>query len=183
MESYSSNPNPIENRDHDYLEVAISKATGYVKVHGRGSFKISSSLKDFVNHLLDNNGKDLVVDVCDCLGMDSTFMGVMAGISQRLKREAHGTVTLLGASPKIVKLLSTLGLSRLVTFQDAHTDAGRADAKPDLAPLEKKNETPLESAETMLEAHEKLVEIEEDNTLRFQDVLEYLKEDIRRQGG
>ncbi len=178
MDSFSSNASPIENRDHDNLEVAISESTGYVNVHGRGSFKVSSSLKGFVNRLLDGNGRDLVVNVSDCQGMDSTFMGVLAGISQRLKKEAQGSVTLLGASPKIVKLLSTLGLSRMVIFREV------ADARtPELSPLEKKPETPLEAAETMLAAHEKLVEIEDENTLRFQDVLEYLREDIRRQGG
>jgi len=148
-----------------------------VKVHGRGSFKVSSSLKDFVNRLLDVGGKDLVVNVSDCLGMDSTFMGVLAGISQRLKRESQGTVTLVGASAKIKKLLSTLGLSRMVTFAEL-TEA----PAPELTPLERNPETPLQSAKTMLEAHEKLVEIQDENTLRFQDVLEYLREDIRRQG-
>ena len=73
--------------------------------------------------------------------------------------------------------MKTLGLSQLVEIQE---DPPETETQ-DLTGLKRVKETPLDSANTMLEAHEKLVEIDEDNRLRFQDVLEYLREDIQRQ--
>lgn len=160
----------------DQIQVAVGDDTGYAKVTGRGSYKVSGSMKTFAGRLMDMGKTRLVVDLRDCVGMDSTFMGVLAGISQRLRKESGGTVVVAGVSEKIANLMDTLGLSRMVevTHRSLAEDAGT------FTPLETPAESPLESAETMLEAHENLVEIHEDNSLRFQDVLDYLREDIHR---
>lgn len=173
------NPTPTPpggRHDEDQLRVATTDDTGYVKVFGRGSFKVSAALKQFAGRILDLGGSTLLVDLHDCIGMDSTFMGVLAGISQRLKRENAGQVVVTGASAKIVNLMTTLGLSRLVTILERDVE----DLPARLEALERSNESPLQSAETMLDAHQNLVEIQEDNALRFQDVLDYLHEDIQR---
>jgi anti-anti-sigma factor len=167
------------SQDGDIIQVAVSGETGYVKVHGRGSFKVSTSLKNFAARLQDGGGNQLIVDLEDCIGMDSTFMGVLAGISQRLKKESGGRVSVCGVSEKIKNLMTTLGLSRLVHILDSE-DKGSV---PGYTELSREGETTLQSAETMLEAHENLVGIHKDNSLRFQDVLEYLREDIQRQQG
>jgi hypothetical protein len=81
-----------------------------------------------------------------------------------------------GVSEKIVALMTTLGLSRLVTILDRSDE----DLPGRLQALEQSAESPLQSAETMLEAHQTLADLGHENALRFQDVLEYLREDIQR---
>ena len=156
--------------------MASISGTGYVKVFNRGSFKVSGALKQFADRILDGGGKTIWLDLHECIGMDSTFMGVVAGISQRFRKDVGGHVVMSGVSDKLVKLMTTLGLSRLVTILDGE----EADAPGRLEELAQSSESPLQSAETMLEAHQNLVNIQEDNALRFQDVLEYLQEDIQR---
>lgn len=155
----------------------MKDGTGYAVVQGRGSFKVSASVKEFGTALLERGVHRLVLDLEDCIGMDSTFMGVTAGLCARFHREAGGKVQVVNASEKIVKLMSTLGLDRLLDWDEVSVPSG-VEGMED---LRVEAQTPLESAETMLEAHENLVEVHEDNALRFQDVLDYLREDIRRQ--
>jgi anti-sigma B factor antagonist len=161
----------------DRILVTVDDAYALARVLGRGSYKVSRSLKEFASRVMDSGNAVFLVDLQHCVGMDSTFMGVLAGLSQRQQKENGRKVILTGVSEKLVNLMKTLGLSQLVEIQE---DPPETETQ-DLTELKRVKETPLDSANTMLEAHEKLVEIDEDNRLRFQDVLEYLREDIQRQ--
>jgi anti-sigma B factor antagonist len=172
--------NETENL-RDRIQVAVHNQTGYALVQGRGSFKVSASVKDFGNALLENGVHHMVLDLRDCVGMDSTFMGVLAGLCTRFHRVEDGKVQVCHASDKINRLMSTLGLDRLLDDGDASLPEALENNPGELTELDVANQTPLASAETMLEAHENLVDVHSDNALRFQDVLDYLREDIRRQ--
>ncbi len=170
----SETPDP-SHAPQDRIVVAVDGDTGYVRVEGRGSFKVSATVKDFCRRVQEQDGKHLVVNLEKCVGMDSTFMGVLAGISQKLKKEG-GSLRMTHVSEKLKGLMTTLGLIRLVTVVE--------DPEPAPEATEELKATPqgaLASAQEMLEAHETLVDIQEDNKLRFQDVLDYLREDIQRQ--
>jgi anti-anti-sigma regulatory factor len=164
---------------NEKIQVAVQDGVGYARVLGRGSFKISASLKEFGATLLLDGHNRLIIDLRECIGMDPTFMGMLAGLSQRFRKDHNGSIAMTHVSPKIHGLMSTLGLIRMVeivTEAAPMPDAGLRD-------LAHTPQSALESAQTMLEAHEKLVEIKDDNRLRFQDVLDYLREDIQRQRG
>jgi len=164
----------------DKIQVAIFEGVGMARVQGRGSFKVSASVKDFGNSLLRAGIPTLLVDLRDCVGLDSTFMGVLAGLAVRFRKEIQGRVILANVSPKIQRLVATLGLDRLVDVRasEAVPSGGDAPVFEELAPVE---ETPLETARTMLDAHEDLVKAIPENQPRFQDVVDFLREDIRRQ--
>ncbi|MGA0369187.1 MAG: STAS domain-containing protein [Kiritimatiellia bacterium] len=174
LSSSSQDASPPDDR----ILVSVDRAYALARVFGRGSFKVSRSLKDFAAKVMDAGNPVLVLDLQNCVGMDSTFMGVLAGISQRQQKENGRKVMLCGVSDKLVNLMRTLGLTQLVEIQEEVPETETSE----FAELQRNGETPLDSAHTMLEAHEKLVEIEEENRIRFQDVLEYLREDIQRKG-
>ncbi|MDF3127737.1 STAS domain-containing protein [Kiritimatiellaeota bacterium B1221] len=161
----------------DRVLVTVDDAYALARIVGRGSYKVSKSLKEFAASVIDSGHPVFVLDLKYCVGMDSTFMGVLAGISQRQQKELGKKIILCSVSDKLINLMKTLGLNQLVDIQEELPD----QAPQDLSELDRGNETPLDSAHTMLEAHEKLVEIDDDNQLRFQDVLDYLREDIKRQ--
>lgn len=160
----------------DRILVTVDDAYALARVIGRGSFKVSRSLKEFAARVLDTGNPVFLLDLQHCIGMDSTFMGVLAGISQRQYKECGRKLILCGVSDKLISLMNTLGLNHLVEIQEDIP----GETNQDFSELEDACETPLDSANTMLEAHEKLVEINGDNRLRFQDVLDYLREDIKR---
>jgi anti-anti-sigma factor len=174
-------PEPASNADR--LLVTIRPPHAIIRVIGRGSFKNSTALKDFSSHAVEQGILVLILDMAACAGMDSTFMGVLAGLALRLEKNG-GSVELANLNERMTALIATLGLDLVVR---AHPPGG---APPELAPLLeaetdqasiREAEFPhARTAETMLEAHETLVRISPDNLPKFRDVIEYLREDVQK---
>lgn len=166
-------------QSEDDLQAAIIGQTLFVRVQGRGSFRIAAPLKQFVQKTCSQKPITIVaIDVKDCIGMDSTFMGVLAGLSGRLKKSQQ-TLELLNVSDKNQNLLSTLGVDQVL---DLHND-NHGHEIPNPEPVEMLTEDPpskKEIAETALHAHKELVEINEENRPRFKSVIEFLKDDVDR---
>lgn len=169
---------PNTEQVNDDLYVAITDEKIFVRVTGRGSFKISATLKQFIAEVTSKQPiSEVVLDLADCIGMDSTFMGVLAGLSGRLKQSGQ-TLELINLSEKNAQLLATLGVDQVV----AHYSHSHGHQTPDqkVASLSTASATKKALAETALQAHQTLVEISEENRPRFKRVIEYLKADVDR---
>ena len=175
---------PDPEADASALRVAICGSTALVCVRGRGSFKMGPALKQFGAAAIEQGCQDLMLDMDGCLSMDSTFMGVLAGLALKLKSEDRGGVVVMNLSAKTLDLLQTLGLDRLLEVYEAgavpeglrkHLDCIVNTAALDVSEVEKRV-----SLETMLAAHEDLVRASPGNLPKFQNVLDYLGEDLRK---
>ncbi len=169
----------------DQLLVGISGEIAFIRVLGRGSFKISTALKEFSAAAIDTGCTSLVLDMAECVGMDSTFMGVLAGLAFRLKQKsAAGRITMVNLSVRTRGLLTTLGLDQVI-------DPHMAGATPEnlqpyfqstasrMTALDTRENSTRVTAETMLEAHENLVKLSPENLPKFKDVLAFLREDLK----
>lgn len=165
-------------QSNDDLQAAISGDTLFIRVTGRGSFKVSSTLKQFISDVAARQTVEtVVVDLAECIGMDSTFMGVLAGLSGRLKQN-HQVLELIHLSKKNEHLLATLGVDRVIAHY-SH-DHGHDVPAANTQSLPATQATKKDLAETALHAHEQLVELNEENRPRFKRVIEYLKADVDR---
>jgi anti-anti-sigma regulatory factor len=167
--------------NNDNLTAAFIDDIAVLRVEGRGSFKISPPMKQFIHQVINNQSAGrIVVDMSDCTGMDSTFMGVVAGISCLIKSKPAFKFKLINLSEKNQKLLITLGVDRVVDYSltdDSEelkncTICGGKELISDFSDK-------LEAAKTTLEAHEALVEINPENYNKFKSVLEFLQDDVR----
>ena len=158
----------------DSIEVAVDLKEAHVRVHGKGSFKNSPALKQFGVAMMERGCRLLVIEMDDCVGMDSTFMGVLAGLAI-FYRKSDGDVSLRNLSAKNRNLVDTLGLSHLIRVEEgASLDSRRKTDRLDTVADRKA------IAETMLEAHETLTSAAPGNVVKFKDVLAYLREDVAR---
>lgn len=170
-----------EDKSGEQLQVAIQDDVAYVRLRDRGSFKISKTMKQFGVSVIDQNIRTIVVDMSECVSMDSTFMGVIAGLAFRLKKK-QGRMHLVNLSSRTRGLLSTLGLDQLVETSMAGATSLEfervfaSDSK--MQELASDHGSQHETAEMMLEAHEDLVRASPENRPRFKDVLTFLREDI-----
>ncbi len=166
---------------NDDLQAAIVGDKIFIKVTGRGSFKISSTLKQFIADVLSKQPVSVVaLDMAGCIGMDSTFMGVLAGLTGRLKQSGQ-TLELINLSEKNAYLLATLGVDKVIAH---YTHSHGYELPPQTAgSLSTASATKKELAETALQAHQTLVELHEENRPRFKRVIEYLKVDVDRLNG
>jgi anti-sigma B factor antagonist len=163
---------------HDDLQAAIDGDTIFVRVIGRGSFKISATLKQFLMDIpVKHSVRLIVLDLAECIGMDSTFMGVLAGISGRLKENGQ-RLELINLSEKNAKLLGTLGVDQVIAhYSHSHGHEVPSESAETL-PTEKASKKEL--AETALNAHKDLVKLSAENHPRFKRVIEYLEADVDR---
>jgi anti-sigma B factor antagonist len=135
-------------------------------------------LKQFIAEITSKQIVSAVVlDLSECIGMDSTFMGVLAGLSGRLKQNGQA-LELINLSKKNTELLATLGVDQVI----AHYSHNHGHELPDqpAQSLPTASASKKDLAETALQAHETLVELSEENRPRFKRVIEYLKADVDR---
>jgi hypothetical protein len=112
--------------------------------------------------------------------MDSTFLGVLAGVALELRKKSpDGSLVLARVGQRNLELIRNLGLHRLLTL-----DTGQATAPANLDncrdALNCQTHTELENARLVLEAHENLVAADEANRTKFQDVLAFLRNRVEQ---
>ncbi|YCM44883.1 STAS domain-containing protein [Verrucomicrobiaceae bacterium 227] len=149
----------------------------WIRVEGRGTFQISPPIKDLVEKEMSSGRSQFVIDLQDCPGMDSTFMGMMAGIGMRLRKRGSGQLSIVGTSEKSRDSLEELGLSYLMEIEPGegpwmdHIE----EIRKSLCPLGEGAVSGKE--EHILECHENLCDADDSNTERFKTVLEVMGSD------
>ncbi len=176
---------PSEERQDDAILVAVQGACALVRVCGRGSFKNAPALKRFGISALEQGCRRIILDMAECTGMDSTFMGVLAGMSVRLRETTNGgRLAAVNLNAKTESLLDTLGLTRLMeTYLVGASPDSLRDCAGNALPLDHLDTGDTgrkELVETMLGAHQELSGLTADNRIRFKDVLTYLEQDLKQ---
>lgn len=122
----------------------------------------------------------LVMDLEVCTGMDSTFMGTLAGLANRLS-EKGGALEVAGADDKSRRSLEDLGLDFLMAINpEKAVWKGLEEKARDLL----KDKVAGVRAGTVLhtrhilEAHEILSDTSEGNRLKFSGVVSLLEEEL-----
>ncbi len=162
-----------ENDKPVYLVDAHSDPV-VVRVDGRACFQNSASLKEFISGMIKQGKTRFVLDLQHCASMDSTFLGVLAGAALQLRKATgnQGSFVLARVGRRNLELLRNMGLHRIMTVDsgDFRMNFDKCDEK---LPPEKLSE--LENARMILGAHKNLVEADEKNRRKFQDVLDFMK--------
>lgn len=159
------------------IRVGIAQGAVWVRVEGKGNFQNSTALKDFAREMLARGHSRFVFDLLSCPMMDSTFMGTLAGIALKLQAQSsEGKVEVVNLNDRTRSLLSNLGLDQLLDLQAT----GQVGVEVSLASdaLLLKKEDKKEQAQTMLDAHQAVVDANPLNEAKFKDVLEYLRQDL-----
>lgn len=150
-----------------------------VRIDGRASFQNSGCLRDFIHEMLQRGKARFVLDFQHCAGMDSTFLGVLAGAALELRKVApNGSLVVARPGPRNLELIRNLGLHRLLTLDAGESSPPATDNCR--TALECKSRTEIETARLVLEAHENLVNVEPANRTKFQDVLTFLRNRVEQ---
>ena len=149
--------------------------TVWLKVNGRGTFQNSPAVKEFVKQMIQRGNRDFVIDLGACELMDSTFMGTLAGVALRLREIGQGQLKTVNVNPRNASLLENLGLDQLFSVETG---------SPSDAPTRLTKTAPVQdqdAKETVLEAHEALIEADADNEVKFRDVVDYLRQELAQE--
>jgi len=156
----------------------------WIRIDGKGSFEISGQLRDFVMRKIGTGSAQFVIDLDRCTGMDSTFMGTLLGISKEVARTTSGLLDVVNANGRNVQLLKNLGLTSILSVDEKaerwiteRQQLGQELSACDSVKLDKQA-----TANIMLEAHEALAGAQPENAARFEDVIHFLKKDLKVNG-
>jgi anti-sigma B factor antagonist len=164
--------------------VAVVENTAFVKLPGRANFATSVDFKTLINELRTRDVTRFVLDLGECVTMDSTFLGVLAGLALRNSdgkevgpdgQKLH--LNLLNPNPRVADLLDNLGVVHL--FNVIHQE-NPCTTLFEPVTSERPEPTKEEISRNCLEAHELLMKINPDNIPKFKDVTRFLAEDLRK---
>jgi len=152
-----------------------------IRIIGRANFTSSVDFKTLVNELRERGCQCLALDLCECVLMDSTFLGVLAGFGLKLSTgdgdQAQPGINLLNPSARITELLETLGVLHLFKLTQGPLPLPeQAEPRPH-APV---SPTKAKVTRTYIEAHHTLMDISPANAAKFKDVTQFLAEGLKK---
>ncbi|MGY8652144.1 MAG: STAS domain-containing protein [Verrucomicrobiia bacterium] len=170
------------NTPANEISVAIIDGAACVRICGRANFNSSHDFRRLISELQKSGHNRFRMDLCDCLIMDSTFLGVLARLAldagDAAETEAVKAFELISPSERVAGLLDNLGVLELFEVTEGQ---GFADAGLESAPAGPKP-TRTEASKNSLAAHETLIEVNPANEAKFKDVIKFLAEDLAESG-
>ena len=162
--------------------ISVGRGNGdvHVRVAGRGTFQNGQPLRQYAVEMIGQGARQFIVDLGQCEGMDSTFLGVLAGIGLQLREPpTQGQLRLANVSPRNLELLQTLGLDRLFEIGPVLSPepAGLVlQQLPDPAVSQfPAAPTKDDAADLLLTALENLIRADQRNQTKFKDLTTVLR--------
>jgi anti-sigma B factor antagonist len=144
-----------------------------VRINGRANYLNSGPLRDFFSIMLAQGKTRIAVDFRNCLSVDSTFLGIVAGAALELAELEHaGEMILSSLGTRNMELVKNLGLSRIATIVDSLEIETGVDVEKS---LDADRIDKDERVRMIVEAHKKLIKCDESNAERFQDVITFMQ--------
>ena len=152
--------------------VAHKPAAFKLKIIGRATFAVSPTLRQLVQEIEDDpDKKDVSIDLTECTGMDSTFMGILAMLALKLRKN-NITIKIVNAGQNKA-LLNGLGLKKLFNYVEEESTGNNWKKTGSTPPLHDK-------AETVLQAHKVLMEADEGNIEKFHTVVDMMEKELQK---
>jgi len=138
-------------------------------------------MKAFGDERIGSGERCLVVDLGACTGMDSTFMGTLAGMAARLSAQDGGMLQIADSGSRNRRSLEDLGLDFLMEIDPptalwrGNVDSIRGKLAPPVRPSVPGS---VQRAQHVLEAHQILSGANERNAQEFSNVLKMLENEL-----
>lgn len=163
--------------NNEQLLYGYENSSFFIKAVGHITASFCPTIKEKVQEILDKGQtiESVVIDLSECTYMDSTFMGLILTFHKNLKEKFGKSVLITSPTEDSLKLLTNLGINKLITIENNPVPFPEklSVVLPDVAP----------TAEFLLNAHQNLMEISEENRSKFSLVEKILKEEIKKKEG
>ena len=161
--------------------VMVGEKFACVKIIGRADFASSVDFKRLVDELLQKDYTYFVLDLSECVLMDSTFLGVLAGFGLKMAPpQSSGDTSpleLYRPSARITEVLDSLGVLHLFTIREeplpACDETETREYKPTCVGK-------AEITRACLEAHQTLMALNPKNVSKFKEVAAFLAENLKK---
>lgn len=162
-------------------------SVAWVRVEGPANQENAGQIREFLRGRFEKGWSKFVIDLQNCIGIDSTFIGMIYRLAVDVKEnDESGTVDVIHPGDRNERSIRKLGLDSMIRIDrdGAAWSAEKSLVEENLKhPRCSHSQSKEERAELVLDAHEALIEANEENRNRFCDVVEYLRKDLEGQSG
>lgn len=145
-----------------------------VQINGKANYLNCNTFREFIEKMLADGKTQYVLDFTNCKGMDSTFLGILAGTALELKKlTPPGVFVVCNLGERNHELICNLGLQNLLTVGDDLPEKDNVE-------FSKLQNIEVSDARTVLKAHENLIQADDGNTAKFQDVISFLRNQVEQ---
>lgn len=151
--------------DHDHVHV--------LRYVGDVRHPLAASVSGFVDALVPRMADDhLVVDLSETEAIDSTNLGELARIADRVGVRGGRRVAIISPRPEISEVLRSMAFDEVFDICTESSDVPEGDPIPDVPAS---NESSLR---LILSAHRRLIEMSEANRKQFSEVVELMEREV-----
>lgn len=148
-------------------DVPVLKFVGDVRV------LMSSALENYFSSLYQHPSLDaMLIDLTDTRGIDSTTLGLLAKMAIKLKKLYDVRPTIVSTNANITRILNSMnfGAVTLIVNEPLQHSAQFGE-------LQRIDEPEARIRQRVIEAHQTLMELSEENRLQFQELVNALKKE------
>lgn len=160
------------------MTVLVEPPTAFIKIVGRAAVEGARDFKALVERLHREGAPQFCLDLSECLLMDSTFSGVLAGLATRLGAEPEQgckRFVLVNPNQRVTDLLDSLGVLSLVSV----LSGGHLRQADGLGQeVEVGGSSHAEVAACCLEAHRLLMALKPENAPKFRELTRMLEKQV-----
>lgn len=146
----------------------------FIKFVGNATMKNSKTIDELLEKLLNEEEKDIVLDLEDCNYMDSTMLGLIAKTAIKVKKNWKRTLYALNTSNIIKSSFKSTGVNKLLKFIENESIEEEKIKELDMKDFENK-ET---KTKHILEAHKTLMGLTDENKIVFKNVVDLLEKEL-----
>jgi anti-anti-sigma factor len=144
-----------------------------VKINGKANYLNCNAFREFTETIIANGSRNIFIDFTECKGMDSTFLGILAGTAIELRKlSPEGELVVGNLSERNYELICNLGLQNLLTISEK---SGQKDQEYNALQNQE-----VSDAKNILAAHENLTAADKENEAKFQDVIAFLRNQVEK---
>ena len=153
---------------------------GYIEVLGPGTMNTAPILKDISHAMIDEGKKTIFLNMNQCDYVDSTFMGTLVNIQERFGKKGmpDGKILLINMKDDHKKLFRMVGIDNIIESLPDEVDVPDFDLKV----IEDCDVAREEKLKVVVEAHEKLVQLNEVNKEKFENFVNVVKQEMKDDG-
>lgn len=143
----------------------------YIKLIGSITYTKSAGFDKFLELIFnDDDLNDIVLDLTETNYMDSTNLGLICKIANFIYKKFNRKVVMISTNDNLNELLRSVGFHMVFNFVDSYENIDIEMQK-----IENLETNKNEIAKMILEAHKTLLESNDENYLKFKNVVDLLQ--------
>lgn len=169
-----------QERNKCCFRISALDDKGYIEVYGPGNMNIAPLLKDLCYAMINEKKSTIFINLENCDIIDSTFMGTLVAVQEWFGRMGitSGKIMLLNVREELKKLLDMVGVSQIIQILPDEIEVPDFKLKNiDIGDVDRK-----EKLRVVVEAHEKLIHLNELNKEKFCRFLNLIKKEMQEDG-